>query len=537
MKWVPASAGRRPFAGVPSGIAVLVLISGLLSAQEEVIGTVPVGAGPFGVSVNPQTRRVYVANQGSATVSVIDENTHLVISTVPVGGGPTAVAVDASRNRIYVTSRFSDSVFVLDGTSDTVIATVPVGRDPRGIALDVPGNRIFVTNSRTGTVSVINGATLQVMATHPDGRFPFEVEYHAPTDRLYISNFGGNTVTVMNASNGASVATVTVGLNPGAVAIDVPRNRVYVPGFASGSVWVIDIATHAVLAVVSAGIEPLYGVAIDSPRGLAYVTNFGGDNVAVLDLGANALLRTFPVGDGPLGAALDTALGRLHVANASQGTVSVIRTQQNGPPTADAGPDQVVATGSCTATVTLDGRGSSDPDGDPLTYRWTGPFGEATGATPTVQLPLGAHTVTLSVSDGKGGTASDTVRIAVMDVTPPSITNISATPHSLWPPNHVMVPVTVTAAATDNCDPNPVLRVVSVSSNEPESGLGSGDTAPDWQITGPMTVSLRAERSALGTGRIYTITLAADDASGNRGTATVQVLVPRDSHSCPSCGG
>lgn len=95
----------------------------------------------------------------------------------------------------------------------------------------------------------------------------------------------------------------------------------------------------------------------------------------------------------------------------------------NQPPVADAGPDQTVeATGPDGAQVTLDGSGSSDPDGDALTYTWEGPFGTATGVSLTVTIPLGTHTVILTVDDGKGATASDTVEITVQDTTPPVIT-------------------------------------------------------------------------------------------------------------------
>ena len=82
----------------------------------------------------------------------------------------------------------------------------------------------------------------------------------------------------------------------------------------------------------------------------------------------------------------------------------------NTPPTANADPDQTVPAGArCLAPVTLDGMGSSDPDGDTLTFTWTGPFGTASGLTPTVSLPLGTHPIMLNVDDGKGGTASDTM--------------------------------------------------------------------------------------------------------------------------------
>ena len=193
-------------------------------------------------------------------------------------------------------------------------------------------------------------------------------------------------------------------------------------------------------------------------------------------------------------------------------------------PLANAGPDQTVSCDSnCKAAITLDGRGSSDPDGNALTYIWTGPFGTATGPTPVVTLSKGQHPIILTVNDGKGGAASDTVLITVVDRTAPSLVSITASPKILSPAKHQMVPITVVVSARDNCDPSVSCRITSVTSNEPVNGLGDGDKSPDWTITGPLTVSLRAERAAKGNGRIYTINIDCVDSSGNRATSYVQV--------------
>jgi hypothetical protein len=68
--------------------------------------------------------------------------------------------------------------------------------------------------------------------------------------------------------------------------------------------------------------------------------------------------------------------------------------------------------------VSLDGSASSDPDGDALTYRWTGSFTEGGGivggVTPQVALPLGSSTLTLIVNDGQVSSAPDQVRVRVI---------------------------------------------------------------------------------------------------------------------------
>jgi hypothetical protein len=109
------------------------------------------------------------------------------------------------------------------------------------------------------------------------------------------------------------------------------------------------------------------------------------------------------------------------------------------------------------------------------------------------------------------------------DTTPPQIRGIAATPNVLWQANHRLIPVNLAVNAVDDSDPSPVVRITGVTSNEPLNAV-----APDWEITGPQSINLRAERSGKGPGRIYTIGVQCEDASGNVSSASVEVRVPHD---------
>jgi hypothetical protein len=196
---------------------------------------------------------------------------------------------------------------------------------------------------------------------------------------------------------------------------------------------------------------------------------------------------------------------------------------------ARAGPDQVVeCTGHQGTPVRLDAS-ASDVEGQPVTLEWRGSFGTVTGLQPTVVLPVGRHEVTLTATDRFGTTSVDVVVIEVVDTRVPEVISVAAVPPALWPPNHKMVPVAVTVDVSDVCSAAPACRITSVTSNEPVNALGDGNTAPDWRITGALTVELRAERSGTGSGRIYTITVQCTDASGNSSALRdVVVTVPHD---------
>jgi hypothetical protein len=167
-------------------------------------------------------------------------------------------------------------------------------------------------------------------------------------------------------------------------------------------------------------------------------------------------------------------------------------------------PGTPVASGPCTGvTVT-----SARSDGQPL----AAPF------------PLGATTITWTATDAANNSASAIQTITV--IAPPLVIGGgTANPPSLWPPNHKMVAVTVSYNTSGGCG-SVDCAITSVTSNEPINGLGDGDVPFDWQIVDTHHVSLRAERSGTGTGRVYTINITCTDGGGHTTTKTVNVTVP-----------
>ncbi len=142
-------------------------------------------------------------------------------------------------------------------------------------------------------------------------------------------------------------------------------------------------------------------------------------------------------------------------------------------------------------------------------------------------LGLGQVEVHVSVTDAAGNATRCTVVLNVVDRTAPTISSLTADTLSLAPANHHLVPVTLTAVASDNCDANPVCQIVSVTSSEPVTGPGD-NTSPDWNITGNLTLELRAEVTSQDLPRVYTILVSCTDASGNTSYRSLDVTVPKN---------
>jgi hypothetical protein len=119
----------------------------------------------------------------------------------------------------------------------------------------------------------------------------------------------------------------------------------------------------------------------------------------------------------------------------------LINLPENIQPVADAGPDRTIyAWLDGKASIALDGSNSSDPDGDTLTYMWAWAIDvnmyEASSVSPTIELPVGVHTIQLMVNDGYADSAPDDVNITVvaplegnLKITPQTISRKSNQPH------------------------------------------------------------------------------------------------------------
>ncbi len=119
------------------------------------------------------------------------------------------------------------------------------------------------------------------------------------------------------------------------------------------------------------------------------------------------------------------------------------------------------------------------------------------------------------------------IGLNVCDEIAPAFEDVTVSPDTLWPANHKYVNVNATVTVSDNFDPSPVVELVSITSSEPDNGLGDGDFPNDIVIVDDFNFKLRAERSGTnGEGRTYTITYRVTDACGNFAEQSVTVFVP-----------
>ncbi|QSO54259.1 putative Ig domain-containing protein [Alicyclobacillus curvatus] len=389
-------------------------------AATTVTSTIPVGTQPYGVAYDATNGDVYVANEGSGTVSVINGSTNTVKSTITVGSGAADVAYDAANGDVYVANSTSGTVSVINGSTNTVTSTIPVGTQPYGVAYDAGNGDVYITNSNSNTVSVIDGSTNTVKSTIPVGTRPYGVAYDTANGDVYVVNSTSGTVSVIDGSTNTVTSTITVGSGATDVAYDAGNGDVYVANSNSGTVSVISGSTNTVTNTITVG-SGLFGVAYDAANGDVYVANASLGTVSVIDGSTNTVTSTITVGSFPIDVAYDATNGDVYVANYSSSTVSVI----NGSTTTvkstipvgsgaadvayDAANGDVYVANSRSGTVSvINGSTNTVKSTIPV---GTQPYGVAYDATNGDVYITNSSSNTVSVIDGSTNTVKSTIPV------------------------------------------------------------------------------------------------------------------------------
>ena len=276
------------------------------------------------IAVNSHTGKVYAVASSRGQITVFDFGKKGTRS-VAVGKDPVALAVNEVTDRIYVANNGSASVSVIDGTSDAVIATVDVGQLPYVLAVNVTTNKIFVSNTFSDVITLIDGATTTTSTVKAGSADSIVVD--SKLDRAYLTGWEGTSLTVLD-SNPGSVRKIRMGgMHLWGVTVDEATGKVYVTRAGSAKLAIVDEAT-GVVSDVTTGAIPC-AVAMNAANGLAYVVNHGDDSVTVINAEKREVVATVRVGAAPQGIAVDAKRNRIYVANVHGDTISAIDGSRN----------------------------------------------------------------------------------------------------------------------------------------------------------------------------------------------------------------
>lgn len=160
------------------------------AATYVLISTVPVGRNPHNVQVSPDGKRAWLTTNGEpktkkgghegghdspgerGAIWAVDTHTYAVVAKIPVGLHPAHVVLTPDGRYAYATNGGENTVTIVDLEAGKAVATVPVGESPHGLRISPDGREAYVANMKDGTVSVIDTESMRETARLPVGKGP-----------------------------------------------------------------------------------------------------------------------------------------------------------------------------------------------------------------------------------------------------------------------------------------------------------------------------------------------------------------------------
>ena len=306
----------------------------------------------FAPTVGLAGELLYVSNERSDNVSVVDADSGKVLRTIAVGKRPRGIHVGPKSGLIYVAlsgsprmgpgadperakglvaDKSADGIGLVDGARQTVQRILRVGSDPEQFALTPDEKELIVSNEDVAQASAWNVETGGAIARWDIGEEPEGVTVNPAGTEVYVTCESRGELHVFDLATHRHLAQISIGGRPRSVAFTPDGRRAFVPSEGEATVAVIDTASRQVTGKISIdGERVLPMCAVVSPDGRTLFVSTGrGNTVAMIDTTTNKVSALIPVGKRPWGLALSLDGRRLYSANGASDDVSVIDVAQH----------------------------------------------------------------------------------------------------------------------------------------------------------------------------------------------------------------
>ncbi|HUK57461.1 MAG TPA: hypothetical protein VLY20_12480 [Nitrospiria bacterium] len=281
-------------------------------ATFETVAVVPTGMRPHYVNVDPRGRYFYVTvlftKESDDLLQVFDVRTNALVASVVTGHQPDHIVPDYTGARLYVSNEAASTLSVVSVPEFKVVETVKLkGRGSRGHALTPDGRFVLVPDGRSGDVSVVDLARGTVDRIRlPAGAQPTAAGIAADGTLAYVADAGLNQVHKIDVARRAVLGSLSVGRRPAEAPVHPTRPYLYVPCAEEAAVYKVDLGSWKVEKIIPVGPGPV-GIAYGADGRYAYVTlsrEQPTGRVVVIDTETDTVRTTFPVGKSPRGLAV-----------------------------------------------------------------------------------------------------------------------------------------------------------------------------------------------------------------------------------------
>jgi YVTN family beta-propeller protein len=296
------------------------------SGTGQVVQTIPVGKRPRGIHVSRDGARVFVALSGSPIggpnvkdedlppadkkadgIAVVDATTGRFLEKIASGSDPEQFSLTSDERFLYVSNEDEGQASVVDLPAKAVVATIKVGIEPEGVATTPDGSRVYVTSETTSEVHVIDTTTRAVVGHFQTAQRPRGVAFLPDGSKAYVTCETGGIIDVVDPQSFKVTKEIKPegqNVRPMGIVISPDGRRAYVTTGRGGTVVAIDTATDEVTRIIPSVGARPWGIGITPDGQTLYTANGPSNDVSVIDVTTLTIKGRIKAGESPWGIAI-----------------------------------------------------------------------------------------------------------------------------------------------------------------------------------------------------------------------------------------
>lgn len=301
-------------------------ISIINTATESVIKTLSVGKRPRGMALSPDASRLYVALCGSPLappgvedappptgktadgIGLISLPGLKLDRVLPAASDSEGFSISPDGQALYIANEDSAQVTMLDTGAGKPLGAISVGAEPEGVTTSPDGKLVFVACEADNKIDVIDTGRRAVVSSIETGPRPRSTAFTPDGAKAFATCENGACVEVIDVPSRKVVKKVALPEGSRPMGLAVSRERVYVSAGRARSVIVLDAASHEIIHVIENVGERVWGVAVTPDGGALYTANGPSNDVTVIDTSTFAIRRRIPAGNSPWGVVIGPQL-------------------------------------------------------------------------------------------------------------------------------------------------------------------------------------------------------------------------------------
>ena len=263
--------------------------------KNETRKEIAVGKSPQEMFFDEAADRMYITNQISSTITVIDLKKEEVTQTFKAGNSPEGIVV--TKEKIYVTNPSENTVVVIDKKLGFISKEIAVGSDPGPMLLSEDQRKIYVLNRGSNDITIINTAIDAFIDTWFAGDQPEQFAISPHERFIYVTSPTG-VVTILPIRQPREYREMRVGLGASQIAFSPNNVLSAIANTDDNTLSLTSLTREMLLATIDVGVAPS-DVVITADAKTAYVSNSQSNTISIIDLRQKQRVAEFPVNKDP----------------------------------------------------------------------------------------------------------------------------------------------------------------------------------------------------------------------------------------------